>query len=259
MIASIFISTFLAGGIQFFLWRRAVRETNAGWVDFGWAGGMTVAGAVLFGFSLGKPRGMMVAALVMAWGGRLAWHILSDRLLKGKPEDERYQSLRRHWGERADRNFLFFFLGQAFLVALFITPATVVAYRTGAFPDVWDGLGMLTALIAVAGEAIADRQLASFRADPDTKGKVCRRGLWRYSRHPNYFFEWLHWFAYVWMGVGATFWAATWIGPVMMFVFLRYFTGIPHAERQSLRSRGEAYRQYQKVTSPFFPWIPRKY
>lgn len=201
---------------------------------------------------------MVAAGLVMAWATRLAWHILFDRLLRDKPEDERYRALRRHWGEHADRNFLFFFLGQALLVALFITPATVVASRSGAFPDLWDVLGLLIAPLAVGGEALADRQLAAFRADPASKGKVCRRGFWRYSRHPNYFFEWLHWFAYVSMGVGSAAWALTWIGPVMMYVFLRYLTGIPHAERQSLRSRGEAYRHYQQTTPAFFPWIPRK-
>jgi steroid 5-alpha reductase family enzyme len=259
MVSVLVSSTVLAAILQFVLWRHASRTHNAGWVDFGWSSGMAVAGIVLFLHSLGEPRGMAVSLLVVAWAGRLAWHILSDRLLKGKPEDERYQSLRKHWGEKADRNFLFFFVGQAFLVTLFITPASVVASRTTPFPDIRDALGLLTAMIAVGGEALSDRQLAEFRADPETKGKVCRRGFWKYTRHPNYFFEWVHWLAYVWMAVGADLWWLTWIGPVMMYVFLRYLTGVPHAERQSLRSRGEAYREYQQTTPVFFPWIPQKH
>lgn len=259
MLTVLLISTSIAAAIQTALWIHATRTTNAGWVDFGWSSGMAVSGLTLFLHSLDSVRGMVVAAMVMAWAGRLAWHILSDRLLKGKPEDERYTSLRRHWGDHADRNFFFFFVGQALLVALFITPATVVASRVGAFPDAWDLLGIAIALVAVGGESLADRQLARFRSDSDTKGKVCKRGLWRYSRHPNYFFEWVHWLSYVAMGFGADLWALTWIGPVMMYIFLRYLTGVPHAERQSLRSRGEAYKEYQKTTSPFFPWIPQKH
>jgi steroid 5-alpha reductase family enzyme len=254
LLISILISLIL----QTLLWAHAVRTRNAGWVDFGWSAGMALAGLVLLLSGDFHLRRAVVSLMVTAWGARLAWHILSDRLLKHREEDGRYQNLRRHWGDHADRNFFFFFTGQAFLVGLFILPAAVVASRSGPFPDLWDLLGLLVAAVAVGGESLADHQLAAFRADPETRGTVCRRGLWNYSRHPNYFFEWVHWLAYVVMAAGADAWAFTWIGPVMMYVFLRYVTGIPHTERQSLRSRGEAYRRYQETTSPFFPWIPRK-
>ena len=251
-------STALASVLQLGLWMHAVKTRNAGWVDFGWSFSMSMAGLVLIGFHWGEPRGMVVGALVLVWGGRLASHILLDRLLKGNPEDARYQALRAHWGPNADRNFFFFFLGQAFLVPLFLVPACTVASRLDAFPDRWDVLGLLTAVVAVLGESLADRQLATFRGNPDNRGKVCQNGLWRYSRHPNYFFEWVHWLSYVWMAFGTSGWIYTWIGPAFMYLFLRYLTGIPHTERQSLRSRGDAYRRYQQTTSAFFPWIPRK-
>jgi steroid 5-alpha reductase family enzyme len=258
ILQTLLVCTGVSALIQFLLWRVATRKQNAGWVDFGWSFGMAMGGLCVLLMLPFHFRSLVVSLMIMCWGGRLASHILFDRLLKGKPEDERYVNLRKHWGEHADRNFFFFFVGQALLVALFITPATVVATRGGSFPDVWDLLGIAVAILAVGGEALADHQLAVFRADASTKGTVCRRGLWKYSRHPNYFFEWMHWFSYVFMGVGAGYWALTWIGPVMMYVFLRYITGIPHAERQSLRSRGDAYKEYQNTTSEFFPWIPQK-
>ena len=120
-----------------------------------------------------------------------------------------------------------------------------------------DILALLIALGSLFGESIADHQLAEFRQKPANSGKVCDSGLWRYSRHPNYFFEWLHWWAYVAFALGGPKAWVSLLGPLLMYIFLRYITGIPHAERSSLRSRGEAYRNYQQTTSPFFPWIPR--
>ncbi len=254
LVSAVALSMLMQAG----LWVHACRRRNAGWVDLGWSLGMVAGALILAGFSPGGPRALAVSLLVACWGGRLAAHIYLDRLRGGRPEDARYANLRRHWGARADAKFFFFFQAQALLVGIFLLPASVVAWRTGPFPDAWDILGLLVALASVVGETVADRQLARFRADPLTKGKVCDTGLWRYSRHPNYFFEWMHWFAYVSMAQGSPWMWATLIGPLAMYVFLRYLTGIPHVERQSLRSRGEAYRQYQRSTPAFFPWKPRK-
>ena len=112
--------------------------------------------------------------------------------------------------------------------------------------------------MAVLGETIADRQLARFRADPENRGKTCNQGLWRYSRHPNYFFEWIHWFAYIFLAVGSPHWWLALLGPLVMAVFLLKITGIPYTELQSLKSKGESYREYQRTTSAFIPWFPKK-
>lgn len=258
MLNVVLLSLALSFLLQVVLWKYAVRIQNAGWVDFGWSAGMALAGLILLFSGDFHFRRLIVSLMVTAWGGRLASHILFDRLLRETEEDGRYKNLRRHWGEAADRKFFFFFTGQALLVGIFILPAAIVASRTGPFPDFVDLAGLAIALIAVTGETLADRQLATFRANPDNKGKVCRDGLWKYSRHPNYFFEWVHWISYSVMALGASFWPITLIGPVMMYIFLRYLTGIPHTERQSLQSRGDAYREYQLTTPMFFPWIPRK-
>jgi steroid 5-alpha reductase family enzyme len=234
-------------------WERAHR--NAGIVDVLWAAGMGMAALVLAAGGSGAvlPR-LLLAVLAGTWALRLAG-FLARRVL-GEPEDGRYRQLRQHWGGRGGP-FLLFFLGQALLVVLFALPfAAVAANPVGAF-TVWTALGIGVWLASVAGEAIADRQLARFRADPANKGRTCNVGLWRYSRHPNYFFEWLHWFAYVFLAIGSPLYWLAWSGPLLMYVFLRYLSGIPWTEAQALRTRGEDYRRYQQRTPMLFPWFPR--
>jgi len=251
------LTLFPAAIVQFLLWRHAMKTRNAGWVDLGWTLGMAIGSLILIVVLPISGRSLTVLGVVLFWAIRLAAHIYFDRLKDNLPEDGRYTALREHWGENASMNFFFFFEGQAFLSALFLIPATVVARRSDAFPDLWDFVGVLLVFGAVAGESIADRQLAAFRKNPENKGKVCQQGLWYFSRHPNYFFEWLHWMAYPLWSIGSDLHVVTWIGPVLMYIFLRYLTGVPHTERQSIKSRGEAYRRYQQTTSVFFPWIPR--
>jgi len=118
-----------------------------------------------------------------------------------------------------------------------------------------DLLGFLLWVIAICGESLADRQLDAFKANPANRGKVCESGLWYYSRHPNYFFEWLIWVAFFLFALPAPWGWATIVAPALMLFFLLRVTGIPYTEQQSLRSRGAAYRQYQRSTSAFVPWF----
>ena len=113
-------------------------------------------------------------------------------------------------------------------------------------------------VVAWLGEAVADAQLAKFKADPASKGRTCRVGLWRYSRHPNYFFEWLTWVAFAWFATSSPNGWIGWISPALILYFLLRVTGIPATEEQALRSRGENYRRYQETTSAFLPWFPKK-
>ena len=112
--------------------------------------------------------------------------------------------------------------------------------------------------VAVAGEALADAQLAAFKRNPANRGGVCAVGLWRYSRHPNYFFECLIWVSYALFAFGSPGGWLALIGPAAILYLLLRVTGIPLTEEQSLRSRGEAYRRYQETTSAFLPWFPKK-
>ncbi len=226
-------------------------------VDLLWTFGLGLAAlAYLIELGMETVRAYAVCLLIILWSFRLSAHLLTDRILRGK-EDPRYVNLAQYWGAAATRNFYFLFLGQILLVALFLWPITVAM----ASPGPWrllDWLAVGIAVVALSGETLADWQLSLFRSEAENQGQVCCQGLWRYSRHPNYFFEWLHWWAYVVFAWGAIGWWQTLVGPVAMYVFLRYLTGIPHAERSSVQRRGQAYRDYQKSTNLFFPWKPHK-
>lgn len=238
------------------VWAISMRVGNIGFVDVAWAGLMAVA-ALLVG-SLGEgaewPRAL-VALFGSLWGTRLCLHLLV-RVLH-EPEDGRYQSLRERWQGSGWKFFAFFQL-QAVVVALFALPFIAAAGRHDNAMCGWTLAAIAIWLVAVGGEAIADRQLAVFRADPSNRGQTCRRGLWSWSRHPNYFFEWLHWFTYVFLAVGSHLFWLSLAGPVVMFLFLYRVSGIPWTEAQSLRSRGEDYRRYQQQVSAFFPRPPKR-
>jgi steroid 5-alpha reductase family enzyme len=238
-------------------WLLQTRTRNAGIVDVLWAV-LVATSAVYYAIALpGAPlRRIVMGVLGGLWGLRLAWHL--GRRVIGEAEDGRYAYLREHWHGHQGK-FLLFFLAQALMVVLFSLPFWIVGHNPRQGFDVWIVLAALTWAVAVAGESLADRQLAAHRKDPANKGKTCRRGLWRYSRHPNYFFEWIHWFAYVFLTVGAgTGWVlASFAGPAVMLVFLYRLTGIPYTEAHALRSRGEDYARYQRSTSVFLPLPPR--
>ena len=235
-------------------WWWQQRSANAGWADVIWAYATGLLGALWGLTGSGDPGlGLAVACIYLLWFGRLGWHL--HQRVQGAPEEGRYRYMREWAGERACLVFLVFFLMQASWVWLFALPAYVVAQ--GALPPLWALLlaGLILAT-AWTGEMLADRQLARFKARPDSRGRTCREGLWRYSRHPNYFFEWLQWFAWPLLGLAAPFGQWLWLAPVVVFIFLYFVTGIPFTEKQALRSRGEDYRHYQQTTSMFFPWKP---
>lgn len=235
-------------------WRWQQLHHNAGIVDALWAAGLGGAAVWLAITGTGAfwPR-VSVAVLGGLWGARLALHLW--RRTRHGAEDGRYQYLRVHWQGNQFKFFLFFQF-QAALIILFALPFLAVS-RNPVTHSGWLIAGVVIWLASVTCEAIADRQLARFRANPANSGRTCRDGWWRYSRHPNYFFEWLHWFSYLCLAVGSPwFWLAA-AGPVVMYVFLRWISGIPFTEAQALRSRGDDYRDYQRSTPMLFPWFPK--
>ena len=235
------------------LWQR--RRQNAGIVDVIWTAGIA-GSAIILAFLLDGavvPR-VCLGVLGGLWGLRLALH-LAQRVAH-EPEDGRYRQLRLRWNSHQGKFFLMFQF-QAVLIVLFSLPFIAVASNPATAVTPWTLVGLCIWIGSVAGESIADRQLARFRADPRHKSVTCRSGLWRYSRHPNYFFEWLHWFTYVALAVGSALIWLSFCGPIVMYVFLRWISGIPFTEAQALRSRGDDYRQYQRETSMLFPWFPQ--
>ena len=240
------------------LWLVQYATRNAGIVDVAWAFGTGVLGVW---FSLGvssgdATRGVIIATLVGIWGARLGYY-LASRVLR-ESEDGRYRSLRDSLGRWPQPVMFLFFQVQALWGLMFALPMWAAAQSTSLAIAWHDWLGIGVWLIAFTGEVVSDRQLNQFRRDPANKGKVCQTGLWRYSRHPNYFFEWLHWWAYVLIGIGSPWWWVTIAGVVVMYVFLTRVTGIPYTEQQAIRSRGDAYRRYQETTNVFFPFSPSK-
>ena len=249
------IVAMLASLAMFIAWLWQQHTKNAGIVDVIWAFGMMLAGPY-YAFTGSAPSGLqsVLAALTFVWFLRLGWHLL--KRFKVEQEDGRYQTMRKALGNYSGPGFFVFFQVQAGFIWGLSLPFWAVAQNTT--PNTLAiSSGLLLALITLWGESTADQQLAEFRAQPENKGRTCRQGCWRYSRHPNYFFEWLHWFAYPLLGWGSEYQLQLWLAPLVMFAFLYFVTGIPYTERQALLSRGEDYRNYQQTTSAFFPWPPR--
>lgn len=239
------------------LWALHLFVRNASIADVGFCAGLIAAVLWYVLQASGETeRKLLVAVMACLYAGRLGFFILFNRVI-GKTEDARYQRVRREWGTSERLKMFGYFQLQAMGVAAFSLPFLVVIQNPRPPFGFWELAGFVLWIAAVSGEAIADWQLARFRAKPWNRGRVCCEGLWYYSRHPNYFFEWLHWWAYVVMAIGAPGWPLTWIGPLGMGWALLNVTGIPLAEQQALTSRGEDYREYQRRTNAFVPWFPK--
>ena len=240
-----------------FAWMRQKKTRNAGVVDVIWTislGALAIYYALLTdGWA---PRRVLVALLAGLWSGRLALHLIQR--VWSEPEDGRYRALRESWGSNFDQKMFWFFQAQALLsvllslVFLFLCLSPEAGWRWS------DAFAIALWALSILGEGIADRQLARWRSNPDNRGRTCRAGLWRYSRHPNYFFEWLHWLVYPVLGFGLAGGWALWIAPAAMLFFILKVTGIPPTEERAVQSRGDDYRQYQRTTNAFFPGPPRK-
>jgi steroid 5-alpha reductase family enzyme len=237
------------------LWKRQRRTKNAGTVDVAWAVGTGVLGATVAALGSGdRGRRALVAAMIVLWSARLSSHLVR-RMREDGEEDRRYAYLRERWGDKTDARLFWFFQLQASWVVLFALPIVGPASNPSRLGGA-DVAGVLLFTGALALEALADEQLQRFRSDPKNRGRVCDVGLWRLSRHPNYFFEWLHWCSYVLLSVGSPRFGFSLVGPIVVYLFLTRLTGIPFLEARSIEHRGDAYREYQARTSRFFP-IPK--
>jgi steroid 5-alpha reductase family enzyme len=243
-------------------WVVQQRTGNSGWVDTIWTFSVGLVGAASALWPIGGTapslRQWLVAALVAAWSLRLGLHIAVRTA--GIADDPRYADFARKWGVNSARRMFVFLQNQAFGSIPLVFAIFVAARFPEPAPRAQDYLGVLILFMGIAGEALADAQLKAFRTDPVNKGRVCDVGLWRWSRHPNYFFEWFCWLAYPVIALSPDYpWGfATLLAPAFMYWILVHVTGIPPLEEQMLRSRGERYREYQSRTSAFFPMPPHK-
>ena len=238
-----------------YLVQRRTRDATA--VDAGWGASLVLIAALYVAFAPGALEQRLLICVPVALENARIASLVRRRL--GKGEDSRYRELRRRWRERGREqpSFAIFYQAQAFLAALLSIPALLGAFNDHAAiaPVQWAGLALFIAAFAL--EAAADRQLAAFRADPANRGAVMDRGLWRYSRHPNYFFQTLTWVAYALIAVAAPWGWLAFLAPALILSLVLFVTGVPPAEESSLRSRGDAYRRYQARTSVFVPWPPK--
>ncbi len=245
-------------GLFVLLWVLHLRVRNASLADVGFclAFGMVVLACGIF--SAGEPfRRVCISGMGLLYAVRLGTYLFRQRVWNSL-EDSRYQTIRTMLGGWESAGMFVYFQMQVPACLFFAGLLCWVMNHPADGIRWWDSLGVVIFLIAIFGETLADRQLAAFRQDPLNKGKTLQSGLWRYSRHPNYFFESLHWCAYVPLAIGLPwFWLAV-IWPFLMMSSLLWVTGVPWVEAQALVSRGDSYREYQRTTSLFFPWFPRK-
>ncbi|HEY1726279.1 MAG TPA: DUF1295 domain-containing protein [Steroidobacteraceae bacterium] len=241
------------------VWAVAVRIGNAGIVDIAWATGF--APVVLF-YALagnGAPaRRVLMAAMVMLWSLRLGIYLFWRVSAHHPHEDRRYARLRAQWGRQVNRRMFGFFQLQALLLAVLSLPWLLVCMNPAPQLQPIELAAAGLWLLALGGESLADGELKRFKADPARRSGVCQIGLWRYSRHPNYFFEWLVWVAYWVFALGSPWGWVSLYCPALMLYFLLRVTGIPLTEELSLQSKGAQYAAYQRRTSAFVPWFPRR-
>ncbi len=240
------------------LWLVQVKTKNASFVDIGWTAGLCICAALYAALTQGMfLRKMILLGIVVVWSGRLCG-LLIRRLLSHPGEDARYQRIRREWKTGQDMKFFWMFQFQGFLDVVLSWPFLLICMNRHTVLVPVEIFGIILCLTGIVGESLADEQMRRFKADPKNHGKVCDVGLWYFSRHPNYFFEWTIWLGYFFFALAMpNGWTAL-SAPALMSVFLWKVSGIPLAEAQALKSRGEAYRLYQKQTSMIIPWLKRK-
>jgi len=261
LIAGVTASLFMAMAGAWVV-QRITRD--CGWVDVVWSfaigtAGMVYALAPIDG-AAPTPRAFLAATLVGLWALRLGGH-LAARTAGAPHEDARYAAFRVQWGALFDAKLFGFLQIQALAAALLALSVLVAARNPAPELGVFDFAGAALIAVAIFGEGVSDRQLRRFKSYPPNRGAICDVGLWSWSRHPNYFFEWLGWLAWPIIAFDRTgAWPWGWLaltGPALMFWLLRFASGVPPTEAAMARSRGAAFARYQARVSAFFPLPPK--
>ncbi|HTO06920.1 MAG TPA: DUF1295 domain-containing protein [Myxococcota bacterium] len=244
--------------LMFGTWLVSLSRRDASIVDVVWGLGFAAIGKASSFLADGVPaRRVLITVLAMVWGLRLAVYLLWRN--QGKPEDHRYQAMRRRWGARFPWVSLLTVFGlQGVLMWTISLPLQVAcAARTPESLGALDALGVALWLVGMAFETLGDAQLARFRADPANAGRVLDTGLWRYTRHPNYFGDCLVWWGFFALAAGTPGGLWTVISPLLMTVLLRRVSGVTLLER-SLSRRKPGWAEYAARTNAFVPGPPRR-
>ncbi len=263
LILPLFAVLLVMSGVMALGWWWQRRTANGGWIDVFWTYGTGLCGvatALLAGPGAFGPRRWLVAALVALWSLRLGTFIIV-RVARGgaSHEDVRYTKLKAEWGKSYQSRMFGFMQIQAPITALLCLSIALAVSKPGPF-GLTDLLGALILLGSIAGEGLADQQMAAFRQDPANKGQICDTGLWGLSRHPNYFFEFFGWVAYpvIAFDPAGLQWTFALLAPLAMYAVLRFGTGVPPLETSMLESRGQRFRDYQARVPMFVPFPPAR-
>ncbi len=259
LIKTILVSLVCCSGVMLLVWTWAYRIKNAGVVDIFWAFNFTIIAAVIYFFADGyEARKEIVCILAGLWSLRLGIYLLVRVGSHLKEEEGRYKQLRKEWVPNPDARFFIFFQAQALSNIFLAAPFFIDAMNTNPELTIFEKIGAGMWLVSIIGEGTADLQLKMFKNNPANKGKVCQQGLWNYSRHPNYFFQLMIWISVLIFSLSSPYgWVAV-ICPLTIGYLIFKVTGIPMTEEQSLRSKGDAFREYQRTTSVFVPWFKKK-
>jgi steroid 5-alpha reductase family enzyme len=267
--------------VMILVWVWAYRIKNAGIVDIFWAFNFLVIALVIW-FLAGEKtvatdqvvsdikgwhttifpeanvyRKIMVCGLAALWSLRLGTYLLIRVGSHLAEEEGRYKQLRKEWAPNANAKFFVFFQMQALSNVFLAIPFFIIALNPDPQISIVEYIGATLWLIAIIGEGLADWQLQHFNKNPANKGKVCQYGLWNYSRHPNYFFQLMLWISVFIFALGSPYGWISIVCPLTIGFLIFKVTGIPMTEEQAIRSKGDAYREYQRTTSVFVP-LPKK-
>ncbi len=255
MISSFLV--YLVGIIVIFTinWLVALKIKIASIVDILWAASFGIM-AFLYWLLIAPhhiaPLPIIILVLIVIWSFRLAIYLGFRIFRHGRKEDSRYAALKEKWGDRATLNLFIFYQFQGLLIFILSLVFPFIFLNTTHFlPQHFIGIAL--ALVAIVGEALSDWHLSRFKTKHPQS--ICDVGLWKYSRHPNYFFQWLAWCAWAVLATDLSYPLSlvTWAAPAIMYYLLRYVSGIPLTEKLMLQKYGAPYRSYLETTPPFFP------
>lgn len=221
--------------------------------DIAWGLGFVLIAWSSFLFGSQDLKGVLVNVLVTVWGLRLALHIYKRN--RNKPEDSRYVEWRNHWKNFYLRSYLQVFLLQGLFLFMIVQPVILVNLSEKSSFGALEILGILVWFIGLFFEAVADHQLKVFISDPNNKGKVMDKGLWKYSRHPNYFGEVVMWWGLFLVALPSVNGLLTIIGPLTITFLILFVSGVPLLEKKYAGRPN--YEEYKRKTSVFIPLPPK--
>jgi steroid 5-alpha reductase family enzyme len=242
-------------------WLIALKIRIAAIVDVLWAASFSIM-AFLYWLRITPqptaPLPILILLLITIWSIRLALYLAIRICKHGKKEDTRYAALKEKWGKRTAVNLFLFYQLQGILIFILSLTFLFVFLNATAPPLPQHYIGIALALIAIIGETTSDAQLSQFKTRHPQS--ICNTGLWKYSRHPNYFFQWLAWCAWAILATQPhhPISLLSWLAPAIIYLLLRHVSGIPLTEKLMLQKYGPPYQNYLNTTSAFFPFPPHK-